>query len=71
MITIKKISANQANEKLQQGGLSWILFRGDDFDAGLFEEWCGYAPTDEESQAVSVALSDIDEDQALELNHEA
>tara|TARA_R100001377_G_C3159419_1_gene99178 strand:- start:458 stop:673 length:216 start_codon:yes stop_codon:yes gene_type:complete len=71
MITIKRISASQANEKLQQGGLNWILFHGDDFDAGLFEEWCDYAPTDEDVDLVSAAICDLDGDQALELSHEA
>lgn len=71
MITIKKISATAANDLLQQGGLNWVLFQGDDFDAGLYEEWSAYAPTETDIKAVEAALAKLDADEALKVDHEA
>lgn len=70
MLIITTISATKANEILQQGGLNWILFCGDDFDDDLLEEWAGYAPTAAEIDSVRAALAELDEDQALQIEVE-
>jgi hypothetical protein len=71
MIGIKKISSKAAHARLQQGGLNWILFKGDDFDSGLFEEWSGTAPTPAEYQAVLDSLADMGDDDAIQIEANA
>lgn len=68
MLTIKKITAEKSNELLQKGGINFILFPGEEFDAQVFAEWHDYSASEAECKAVDAALADLDDNQALKID---
>ena len=75
MITHDVISAEQANEILQGGGLNWVLFYGDEFEIGTFCEWLDIDPGEhldfwQEAKAVQDELGRMCEGEALAINWE-
>ena len=50
------ISTKRARELLSRGGPRWILFAGDEFDAGLYEKWNDYRPTKTEAKKIDKIL---------------
>ena len=63
----RKMTTTQAHEKLQQGGMYWILFRGDDMDPNAFAEWCGTDLSYADVEYIEQVLATLDEDEALEV----
>jgi hypothetical protein len=61
------ISAFEAYDKLQGGGLWWILFPEESFEAGEFALWSDYYPTESDCQQVQAALDELTSNQALQL----
>jgi len=63
----RKITATQAHEKLQQGGMYWILFPGDDMDPLAFGEWTGVDLKYADAEYIEQQLATLGEDEALEV----
>ena len=63
----RKMTATQAHEKLQQGGMYWILFPGDDMDPLAFGEWTGVDLKYADVEYIEQQLATLGEDEALEV----
>jgi hypothetical protein len=66
-IIINTITDIEAADKIQSGGLTWILFEKDTFDADDFAGWSCYYPTNKECEQVQAALDNLASSQALEI----
>lgn len=64
-LVITRISAAEANSILQSGGSNWLLFRGDEFESDLFEEWSGIKLSPCHTDQVDYFLSDLGANEAL------
>lgn len=64
-INITRITAAKANELLQEGGLNWFLFSGDDFDKELFEEWAEVELDAAHVAEIESRLADLTGDEVL------
>ena len=62
-----KMTVKQAHEKLQQGGMYWILFKGDDIDPIAYGEWTGVDLSYADVENIEHQLAKLDEDEALEV----
>ena len=65
------ISSFEALDKLQDGGLHWILFQEETLDADDFADWSGYYPTESDCEQVQAALDELTSTQALQLTVKA
>jgi hypothetical protein len=63
----KKMTATQAREKIQQGGMCWILFPGDDMDPAAFGEWAGVDLSYADYARIEQQVAALGEDEALEV----
>jgi hypothetical protein len=62
-----KMTATQAHEKLQQGGMFWILFHGDEMDRTAFCEWAETDLSHADVERIEQQLAALGEDEALEV----
>lgn len=69
-ITIDIITTERAQEILQGGGMHWILFSGDRFDASLFEEWTDIRLDDNKLAEVELQVRLLEPHEALHIEWE-
>ena len=67
MLRTRIITAAQAHELIEGGGLNWIIFAGDRFDAELFADWTGYTATERERKVVDSLAAALTEKAALQV----
>lgn len=61
------IPIQEAWQRIEKGGVNWILFAGDSFEPEEFEYLTEYQASPEEIDAVNSALRDVEESHALDV----
>ena len=62
------MSSTEAAEMLCLGGLTWVMYPGDDFSAHDFMEWTGYMPTFEEIVQMDEMAAALEPGQAISVD---